>query len=122
MRGDLTEVTSPDEIVTDLRVLTARRADLMGDWVHDINRIRELLASIFPRWSGPSTTPPVRRWSCSLASKLQKASGLPALPAWPTTWLSTAPGVRAYRPWWTKRGPLPASKPSPCPQKRSPRR
>lgn len=48
MRGDLTVVTSPEEIVTDLRVLTARRADLMGDWVRGVNRVRELLASIFP--------------------------------------------------------------------------
>lgn len=48
MRDDLTPVALPDEVVTDLQVLTARRADLMGDWVRDINRLRELLASIFP--------------------------------------------------------------------------
>ncbi|MEV0058023.1 IS110 family transposase [Saccharopolyspora shandongensis] len=48
MRGDLTRVTSPDEIVSDLQVLTARREDLMADWVRGVNRIRELLASIFP--------------------------------------------------------------------------
>ncbi|QUH02214.1 IS110 family transposase [Saccharopolyspora erythraea] len=48
MRGDLTPVTSPNDIVSDLGVLTARREDLMADWVRGINRIRELLASIFP--------------------------------------------------------------------------
>jgi transposase len=48
LRGDLTPVTSPDAVVTDLRVLTARREDLMADWVRGVNRIRELLASIFP--------------------------------------------------------------------------
>lgn len=48
MRGDLTPVTAPDEIVSDLQVLTARREDLMADWVRGINRLRELLASIFP--------------------------------------------------------------------------
>lgn len=48
MRGDLTPVTLPDEIVADLQVLTARRADVMGDWVRGVNRIRELPASIFP--------------------------------------------------------------------------
>lgn len=48
LRGDLTPVTSPDEIVADLRILTARREDLMADWVRDINRLRELLAGIFP--------------------------------------------------------------------------
>lgn len=48
LRGDLTTITSPDQIVTDLRVLTARREDLMADWVREINRLRELLALIFP--------------------------------------------------------------------------
>ena len=48
MRGDLTPITSPDAVVADLAVLTARREDLMADWVRGVNRIRELLASIFP--------------------------------------------------------------------------
>ncbi|GGM34358.1 hypothetical protein GCM10012275_02130 [Longimycelium tulufanense] len=34
--------------MTDLQVLTARREDLMADWVRGVNRLRELLASIFP--------------------------------------------------------------------------
>lgn len=48
LRGDLTPVTSPDEIVADLRILTARRDDLMADWVRGVNRLRDLLASVFP--------------------------------------------------------------------------
>lgn len=48
MRGDLTVVTGTDELIADLRVLVGRRADLMADWVRQINRLRELLASIFP--------------------------------------------------------------------------
>ncbi|MCR6490868.1 IS110 family transposase [Amycolatopsis sp. OK19-0408] len=48
LRGDLTPITSPDTVVTDLQILTARREDLMADWVRGVNRIRELLASIFP--------------------------------------------------------------------------
>ncbi|MGW3965793.1 IS110 family transposase [Amycolatopsis sp. NPDC005003] len=48
MRGDLTPITTPDAVVTDLQVLTARREDLMADWVRGVNRVRELLASIFP--------------------------------------------------------------------------
>lgn len=48
LRSDLTPLTSSDEIVADLRVLTAHRADLMDDWVRGVNRLRELLASIFP--------------------------------------------------------------------------
>ncbi|WP_410596483.1 IS110 family transposase [Amycolatopsis sp. lyj-23] len=48
MRSDLTPITSPEEVVADLQVLTARREDLMADWVRGVNRIRELFASIFP--------------------------------------------------------------------------
>jgi transposase len=48
LRGDLAPVTRPDQIVGDLQVLTARREDLMADWVRGVNRIRELLGSIFP--------------------------------------------------------------------------
>ncbi|MCP2321390.1 Transposase, partial [Nocardia amikacinitolerans] len=33
MRTDLTPITSPDQIVTDLKVLIARRENLMTDWV-----------------------------------------------------------------------------------------
>lgn len=48
LRGDLTPVTSPDDIVADLQILTARREDLMADWVRGVNRLRDLLAGIFP--------------------------------------------------------------------------
>lgn len=48
MRSDLTPISTPDQVVAQLRVLTARRDDLMADWVRGINRCRELLASIFP--------------------------------------------------------------------------
>lgn len=48
LRTDLSEVAVPDQIVGDLQVLTARREDLMADWVRGVNRIRELLGSIFP--------------------------------------------------------------------------
>lgn len=48
LRSDLTLITSPDQVVTDLQVLTALRTDLMADWVRGVNRLRALLASIFP--------------------------------------------------------------------------
>jgi transposase len=48
LRTDLTSVSVPDQVVGDLQVLTARREDLMADWVRGVNRLRELLASIFP--------------------------------------------------------------------------
>lgn len=48
MRRDLTELSSPDELVVEMTRLTARREDLMADWVRGINRLRDLLTSIFP--------------------------------------------------------------------------
>jgi transposase len=48
LRSDLQVITATDPIVADLRVLTARREDLMGDWVRGVNRLRDLLASVFP--------------------------------------------------------------------------
>jgi transposase len=48
LRADLTEVAVPDQVTGDLQVLTARREDLMADWVRGVNRLRELLGSIFP--------------------------------------------------------------------------
>jgi hypothetical protein len=47
IRDDLIVITSLDQIVSDLWVLTARRAGLMADWVRAVNRLHELLASIF---------------------------------------------------------------------------
>lgn len=49
MRGDdLTAVTTTDETVAELGRLLAHREDLMADWVRGINRLRDLLGSIFP--------------------------------------------------------------------------
>jgi len=48
MRRDLTELTPADELVVELTRLTSCRAGLMADWVRGINRLRDLLTSIFP--------------------------------------------------------------------------
>lgn len=48
MRADLTVVTGAGELIADLKVMVARREDLMADWVRQVNRLREVLASIFP--------------------------------------------------------------------------
>jgi transposase len=48
LRSDLMTLSAQDQVVSDLQVLTARREDLMADWVRGINRVRDLLASIFP--------------------------------------------------------------------------
>ncbi|MEX5638192.1 IS110 family transposase, partial [Parafrankia sp. FMc2] len=48
MRNDLTPVTATDDLVVELTRLTAHREDLMADWVRGVNRLRDLLTSIFP--------------------------------------------------------------------------
>ncbi len=48
MRRDLARITADDELVVELARLTSHRADLMADWVRGVNRLRELLGSIFP--------------------------------------------------------------------------
>jgi transposase len=48
MRRDLTAITADDELVVELARLTSHRAGLMADWVRGVNRLRELLGSIFP--------------------------------------------------------------------------
>ena len=48
VRRDLAPVTADDELVVELARLTSWRADLMADWVRGVNRLRELLGSIFP--------------------------------------------------------------------------
>ncbi|MBX5334235.1 transposase [Rhodococcus fascians] len=48
VRRDLTTITTPDDVVAELGLLTAYRADLMGEWVSRINRLRALLLRIFP--------------------------------------------------------------------------
>jgi transposase len=48
LRRDLTVVKRPDELVVELSRLVAHRADLMADRVRGINRLRDLLTSVFP--------------------------------------------------------------------------
>jgi len=48
LRRDLTELITPNELVAELALLAAHRADLMADWVRGVNRLRELLTRVFP--------------------------------------------------------------------------
>lgn len=48
VRRDLSPLRPGDEITVELKILTARRADLVADRTRAINRLRELLTSIFP--------------------------------------------------------------------------
>ncbi len=66
MRGDLSQVTMPDELVVGLTRLTSYRTDLMSDWVAGINRLRSLSVRSSLRWRPRSTTRTEPRWSSSL--------------------------------------------------------
>jgi transposase len=48
MRSDLTKLGAPDDLVIELSRLTGHREDLMADLVRGVNRLRDLLTSIFP--------------------------------------------------------------------------
>lgn len=48
LRRDLTEITTPDDLVVELSLLVGHRADLMADWVRGVNRLRDLLTRVFP--------------------------------------------------------------------------
>jgi transposase len=48
MRRDLQPLRLGDEFSMELKLLTRRRADLVGDRTRAINRLRELLTGIFP--------------------------------------------------------------------------
>lgn len=48
MRRDLSPVTAGDEIAVELRILTARRYDLVADRTRTINRLRAQILEYFP--------------------------------------------------------------------------
>jgi transposase len=48
LRRDLTELSTPDELVVELSLLVGHRADLMADWVRGVNRLRDLLTRVCP--------------------------------------------------------------------------
>lgn len=48
LRRDLTQLSTPDELVIELSLLTGHRADLMADWVRGVNRLRDLLTRVCP--------------------------------------------------------------------------
>jgi transposase len=48
LRRDVAELSTPEELVVELSLLVSHRADLMGEWVRGVNRLRELLTGVFP--------------------------------------------------------------------------
>jgi hypothetical protein len=56
-RGDLRPIEAACELDVELRLLVGRRRELVTDPTRRIGRLRDLLASIPPAWSGSSTRP-----------------------------------------------------------------
>jgi transposase len=48
LRRDLTQISSPDELIVELSLLVGHRADLTADWVRGVNRLRDLITRVFP--------------------------------------------------------------------------
>ena len=73
LRRDLSVIDTDTDLIRNLAVLTGHRADLIADRVRMINRLRDLMTSVFPslerafdysshkeRWScSPATPPPI---------------------------------------------------------------
>jgi transposase len=82
LRRDLAVIDAGTDLVRNLAVLTGHREDLIADRVRMINRLRDLMTSVFPSLEGPSTTPRTKgRWSSSPATPPpigSAASGRPA--------------------------------------------
>jgi hypothetical protein len=52
MRSDLAPLEPGDDLITELRMLTARRADLVADRTRAINRLRAVMLEVSPALEG----------------------------------------------------------------------
>lgn len=66
MRRDLVELRPSDELVTELRMLTTRRADLVADRTRAINRLRQHLTAICPALERVADLTQQRAWAILL--------------------------------------------------------
>jgi transposase len=86
MRRDLAPLRPGDEITTELKLLTARRADLVADRTRVINRLRGLLTSIFPALDRAladlTATGPLVLLSSYQTPAAIRAAGTAGLEAW----------------------------------------
>jgi transposase len=86
MRRDLALLRPGDEITTELKLLTARRGDLIADRTRVINRLRGLLTSIFPALDralpGLTATGPLVLLSGYQTPAAIRTAGAAGLEAW----------------------------------------
>jgi hypothetical protein len=86
MRRDLHPMRADDELVVELRLLTARRTDLVHDRTRTISRLRELLTGIFPALERAldltNAGPPVLLTGYQTLAALRRL-GRTRLEAWP---------------------------------------
>lgn len=117
MRTDLQPVRRSDPIATDLRMLTARRTDVVCDRVRAINRLRSTMLEYFPvlerafdyskskaaltLLSGYQTPEALRRIG---SARLAAPATAPPSPRWPSTPHTPngarCPPRRSERSWW----------------------
>jgi transposase len=64
VRRDLMPMRPEDELVTELKVLTSYRRDLVDDRTRTINRLRGHLTGIFPGLEREPDLGNVGRWCC----------------------------------------------------------
>jgi hypothetical protein len=121
MRRDLPALRPGDGLVVELRMLTARRADLVADRTRTLNRLRQQLTAICPALErAAEVTASAAGWCCWPATSGQQRSVAPGWPAWPPGWSPTAcvpaPPKPSPRPRW----PRSAASRWPCPARLSP--
>ncbi len=85
LRGDLAVIDADTDLVRNLAVLTAHRTDLIADRVRMINRLRDLMTSVFPSLERAfdyfhRTRAP---WCCSPATPAPTGSAASAGHVWP---------------------------------------
>jgi hypothetical protein len=75
MRHDLPVLGPAGDLVAELRLLVAQRADLVGDRTRTLNRLRQHLTAVCRRWNGPPSRPArAAGWCCWPATNGRRRS------------------------------------------------
>lgn len=94
MRRDLAELRPTDELVTELRMLTTRRGDLVADRTRSINRLRQHLTAICPALERAAELTAQRGWVI-LLSRYQAPRAIRRVGVCRLTSVLTTAGLRA---------------------------